>query len=140
MLFRSKKIKKKDDQKMDREERDLSVLRNRKTAMNFQINSTKRKERMKNRETESSGRWAQHRLWYPGGKTGESIVPLGLRNNIIKRGEGLRREGRKFTTESFEKVLSRRKLREISKITSWYPRKSHYSTYLDSKGIKFCKP
>ena len=46
---------------------------------------------MKNSETEPSGRWAQHRLWYPGGKIGESIVPLGLQNNTIKRGEGLRR-------------------------------------------------
>ena len=47
---------------------------------------------MKNREIEPFGRWAQHILWYPEGKTGESIVPLGLQNNPIKRGEGLRRE------------------------------------------------
>ena len=47
---------------------------------------------MKNREIEPFGRWAQHILWYPEGKTGESIVPLGLQNNTIKRGEGLRRE------------------------------------------------
>ena len=46
---------------------------------------------MKNRETEPFGRWAQHRLYYPEGKAGESIVPLGLQNNTIKRGEGLRR-------------------------------------------------
>ena len=60
--------------------------------MDFQRNKTKRKERMKNREIEPFGRWAQHILWYPEGKTGESIVPLGLQNNTIKRGEGLRRE------------------------------------------------
>ena len=60
--------------------------------MDFQRNKTKRKERMKNREIEPFGRWAQHILWYPEGKTGESIVPLGLQNNTIKRGEGLQRE------------------------------------------------
>ena len=48
---------------------------------------TKKKERMKNREIEPSGRWAQHRLWYPGGKTGESISSPGLQNNTIKREE-----------------------------------------------------
>ena len=68
---------------------------------------------MKNRETKPSGRWAQHRLWYLGGKTGESIVPLGLQNNTIKRGEGLRSKRRKFLEERIiEKVLLRRKLRE----------------------------
>ena len=46
--------------------------------MDFQRNKTKRKERMKNRETEPIGRWAQYILWYPDGETGESIVPLGL--------------------------------------------------------------
>ena len=59
--------------------------------MDFQRNKTKRKERMKNRETEPSRRWAQHILWYPEGKTGESIVPLGLQNDTIKSGKGLRR-------------------------------------------------
>ena len=77
---------------------------------------------MKNRETEPSGRWAQHRFWYLGGKTGESIVPLGLQNSTIKKGEALQRGGKDWTRESFEKVLSKRKLREISKITSRYPR------------------
>ena len=68
---------------------------------------------MKNRETEPSGRWAQHILWYRGGKTGESIVPLELQNNTIKRGEGLRSKRRKFLEERIiEKVLPRRKLRE----------------------------
>ena len=78
--------------------------------MDFQKNNAKRKERMKNRETESSGQWAQHKLWYPEDKTGESIVPLGLQNNTIKRGEGLRSKRRKFLEERIiEKVLSRRK-------------------------------
>ena len=30
-----------------------------------------------------------HIHWYPEGKTGKSIVPLGLQNNAIKRGKGL---------------------------------------------------
>ena len=29
-------------------------------------------------------------LWYPKGKTRKSVVPLGLQNNAIKRGKGLR--------------------------------------------------
>ena len=53
---------------------------------------------MKNRETKPSGRWAHHRLWYPGGKTGESIVPLGLQNITIKKGEGLRRNKENLKT------------------------------------------
>ena len=59
--------------------------------MDFQRNKTKRKERMKNRETEPTGRWTQYILWYPEGKIRESIVPLGLQNNTIKRGKGLQR-------------------------------------------------
>ena len=77
--------------------------------MDFQRNKTKRKERMKNRETEPSGRWAQHRLYYPEGKAGELIVPLGLQNNTIKRREGLRKEKKKRGNRIIEKVLSRRK-------------------------------
>ena len=64
--------------------------------MDFQRNKTKRKERMKNRETEPTGRWAQYILWYSKGKTGESIVPLGLQNITIKRGRGMRRRAEKF--------------------------------------------
>ena len=73
--------------------------------MDFQRNNTKRKERIKNRETEPSGRWAQHKLWYPGGKTVESIVPLRLQNNTIKRGGRIAKKqgGEKFTTESLRK-------------------------------------
>ena len=108
--------------------------------MNFQRNKTKRKERMKNRETEPTGRWAQYILWYPEGKTGESIVPLGLQNNTIKRGERIAKGGEILDGRIIDKILSRRKNPEkISKIISRYPRESHYSTYSDSKRIKLCK-
>ena len=81
--------------------------------MDFQRNKTKRKERMKNRETELTGRWAQYILWYPEGKTGESIVSVGLQNNTIKRGKGLRRKAEKFGTgESLIKFCREEKLRE----------------------------
>ena len=105
--------------------------------MDFQRNKTKRKERIKN---EPIGRWAQHILWYPEGKTGESVVPLGLQNNTIKRGKGLRRRGEKFWTgESLIKFCQEENSEKISKITSRYPKESHYSTYSDSKRIKLCK-
>ena len=68
--------------------------------MDFQRNKTKRKERMKNRETESTGRWAQYILWYPESKIGESIVPLGLQNNTIKRGERIVKRWRNFGREN----------------------------------------
>ena len=72
---------------------------------------------MKNRETEPSGRWAQHRLWYLGGKTGESIVPLGLQNNTIKRGEGLRRGGgEKLVTESLRKFCREENSEKLVKL------------------------
>ena len=68
---------------------------------------------MENRETEPTGRWAQYILWYPEGKTGESIVPLGLQNNTIKRGKGLRRKAKKFGTgESLIKFCQEEKHRE----------------------------
>ena len=53
---------------------------------------------MKNRETEPTGRWAQYILWYPEGKTGESIVPLGLQNITIKRGKDCEEREKKFGT------------------------------------------
>ena len=67
-------------------------------------------------ETKPSGRWAQHKLWYPGGKTGESIVPLGLQNSTIKKGEALQRGGEDWIRESFEKVLSRRNSEKLVKL------------------------
>ena len=45
----------------------------------------------------------------------------GLQNNIIKRGEGLRREIEKIYNKIIKKVLSRRKLREISKLSPGIP-------------------
>ena len=81
--------------------------------MDFQRNKTKRKERMKNKETKPTGRWAQYMLWYPEGKTRESIVPLGLQNITIKRGKGLRRRAEKFGIgESSIKSCRGEKLRE----------------------------
>ena len=80
--------------------------------MDFQRNKTKRKERMKNREIEPSGRWAQHILLYPRGKTGESIVPLGLQNNTIKGKKDCEVGIAIFDKRIIEKVLSRRKLIE----------------------------
>ena len=68
---------------------------------------------MKNRETESTRRWAQYILWYPEGKTGESIVHLGLQNITIKRGKGLQRKAEKFGMgESLIKFCREEKLRE----------------------------
>ena len=46
---------------------------------------------------------------------------LRLQNNTIKRGEGLRRRGEKNHNRIIEKVLSRRKLREISKLSPGIP-------------------
>ena len=81
--------------------------------MDFQRNKTKRKERMKNTKTESTGRWAQYILWYSEGKTGESVVPLGLQNITIKRGKGLRRKAEKFGMgESLIKFCREEKLKE----------------------------
>ena len=81
--------------------------------MDFQRNKTKRKERMKNGEIEPSGQWALHMLWYPGGKTGESIVPLGLQNNTIKRGGRIAKERGIFGDKRIvENVQPKRKLRE----------------------------
>ena len=96
---------------------------------------------MKNRETTPSGRWAQHILWYLDGKTGESMVPLGLQNNTIKREEGWRRKEEFLEKgESLRKYYRERENSEkTSEITSRYPRESHYSTYSDSKRIKLCK-
>ena len=84
--------------------------------MDFQRNNTKRKERMKNRETEPSGRWAQHRLWYLGGKTGESIVPLGLQNNTIKGGKDCEEGEKKFTTESLRKFCREENSEKLVKL------------------------
>ena len=71
--------------------------------MDFQRNNTKRKERMKNRETELSGRWAQHRLWYPGGKIGESIVPWDSRITLQKGGRDCKEGREDWTKESLRK-------------------------------------
>ena len=46
----------------------------------------------------------------------------GLQNNTIKREEGLRRGGGKIYNKIIEKVLSRRKLREISKLLLGIPK------------------
>ena len=80
--------------------------------MDFQRNKTKRKEMMKNRETEPTWRWAQYILWYPEGKTGESIVPPGLQNNTIKGGKDCEIGRSIFDKRIIKKVLSRRKVRE----------------------------
>ena len=58
-----------------------------------------------------------------------------------KKGGRIAKKGREFGNErTIDKILLRRKNSEkISKITSRYPRKSHYSTHSDSKRIKLCK-
>ena len=92
--------------------------------MDFQRNKTKWKERMKDRETAPSRRWAQRIFWYTEGKTGEPMVPLGLQNNTIKRGEGWRRKGGIFRERRITKKILWRieNLEKISEITSQYPR------------------
>ena len=58
-----------------------------------------------------------------------------------KKGGRIAKRGRELENgRTIDKILSMREnSKKISKIISRYPRKSHYSTYSDSKRTKLCK-
>ena len=75
----SGKMTKRDDgQKLNHKEGDIkkqahSRIEN--LAMGFRRNSIKGKKNEKQGKAQPSGQWAQNRLWYPGSKTRESLIP-----------------------------------------------------------------
>ena len=50
-----------------------------KSAMAFKETTSKGRKNEKQGKAQPSRQWAQNRLWYPGSKTGESMVPLDSR-------------------------------------------------------------
>ena len=47
--------------------------------MAFKETTSKGRKNEKQGKAQPSRQWAQNRLWYPGSKTGESMVPLDSR-------------------------------------------------------------